>query len=510
MGDGEKQQTSLTNAAALITGARTVQMAVVFVLSIPLSRLLTKPEYGVYLHATFLSSVLPLFVSAAAGKAVIFFLPRTGAPQKLLRSVAAVQLGVAFLIAGLFALVPESLAIFDPDDALLVEHHVIIGLVVGISFPYTAAEQVMLARGVRRGFALVLLCVATALLLGIGGALAFAPPGLELTWALRGLLGATSVQALAALWWMLAPAPKPTHGRPPTSMSEIMAFATPVVMATGISLLAARVDGFWIPGVFKSDAIKAEYFRGAMEPPVIGAIAFTLLSLIAPTLSRLHADEEVGKLLYLWRRTCRTVAILTVPIVGMVEAVASDLFLWVYPNYPQSIPVFRWYTALMLVRIFLPQVLMENTGAARPTVLVAFANLVLSVALVLVFSLAYGWAGAAPGVVLGTLIANWCVAGTLVKRHLRVGWNDIMDWSALVRLSAAAALSWGATHLVLTRATFDYWQRFPRIVTGCVVFTLAFAIAAPLCGAVTMDDVRAARKQVAERLAALKKRFGRA
>ena len=71
-----RPQTSLASAAALITGARIVQTAVIFVLAMMLSRGLTKPEYGLYQHAQMLASVIPLMLSVPLGKTVTYFLPR--------------------------------------------------------------------------------------------------------------------------------------------------------------------------------------------------------------------------------------------------------------------------------------------------------------------------------------------------------------------------------------------------------------------------------------------------
>ncbi len=489
MSGKREERTSLASAAAFITAARTVQMAVVFLLSMPLSRILTHEVYGTYMHVTFLSSVVPVLLAAPLGKLVVYFLPRTERPTWLMRSVAGVILGTGLLAFALIALVPSVLASLDPDDVRLLEHRALIATIIGVSFPYAIGEQVLLARGVRRGWGYVIVAVAFVMFTAIGGALAFAPESERLVWCLRGLLAATTVQAIVVAGGMLLPiAPSGSASASP-SLRDLAGFALPVMAASAISLLAIRMDGFAVPLLF-GEAAKSSYLRGAMEPPVVGALAFTMLSLSAPEISVLHAGGRRETLLGMWRRTCRMIAVLTVPIVGAVEAVAEDLFLLIYPEkFAESVPVFQWFTAGMLVRIFLPQVLMENTGAAKATTWVAVSNLLLSGTLLAILLPTVGWAGAAPAMVLGTLAANWLLGSWLAARHLDVGIGSLLDWGALLRLLITAGAAWLATHFAMQMDWVDGWGRFARVVAGSAVYSVVFLGASPLTGAITRSDV---------------------
>ena len=348
----------------------------------------------------------------------------------------------------------------------------------------------LIARGVRGGWALVLLTVAAVMAVGVGGALYLAPPETRLYWALVGLLAATAAQALVVVWFLFKPlAARPDAGGTLT-LGSVLRFVAPVALASGISLLAIRMDGFAVPALFGA-AAKSQYLRGVTEPPVIGALAFTMLSLAAPSISTLHATGDRSGLVYLWRRTCRMVAVFTIPIVGMIEAVAEDLFTWVYTDtYLDAVPVFRWVTAGLTVRVFLPQVLMENTGAARMTTLVALANLALAALLMGVFFDAYGWVGAAPAMVLATLLANWLFGGAMVRAHLNVRWNDLLDWGHVLRLTLAAGAAWLSTWSVMRYGVFADLGRLLRIVVGCIMYAIAFVPSAAILRAVTKDEAR--------------------
>jgi len=489
----------MAGAAAAISAARTVQVLVIFALTIPLTRLLPKSQYGVYAHAVFLAAVVPFAFSTAAGRTVAYFLPRAAAPTQVLRSVAT-ALGIALVAFGAtIAFAPAVLGTLDPGDALLVSHRHLIGAIVAASFPFAVAEQVMLARGLRRGFALVMLGVALVLLVGVGGALAFAPDATRLTWALRGHLAATCVQAAAGLVWLIRPyaARAPGGTRLHFSARDVASFAAPVAGAALLGLLATRLDGFWIPRFFGE--LKPEYLRGAMELPVVGALAFTMLNLAAPEMSRLDAANDREGVLQLWRRSCRLIALATIPVVGAVSVVAEDLFLAVYPDYDNGVPVFRWYVALVLVRIFLPNTLLESTGAPRRALAAAATHLGLALCLTWLLSSWLGWRGVAPAMFVSALVAHWLVAGALAKSHLRARWSELLPWGWLARMLAVAVCSAGVT---LAAGSPDAAATLPRIVRaacGGVLFLATFGALSRVARLWTAADVERARRAILRR-----------
>src|SRR5207249_1315491 len=113
--------------------------------------------------------------------------------------------------------------------------------------------------------------------------------------------------------------------------------------------------------------------------------------------------------------------LVTIPAVGMAEAVAHELFPLVYgPPYIRSVPVFQWFALALVMRVFMPQVMLEFTGATKKNLYCGIATLVLGPALALLaaFVLGMGWVGFAAGLAVSMFVANWVVGGLVLKHHL--------------------------------------------------------------------------------------------
>jgi len=236
-----------------------------------------------------------------------------------------------------------------------------------------------------------------------------------------------------------------------------------------------------------------------------------MLSLIAPELSRHNARGETAELLGMWRRCCRAVALVSFPLVGMVETVAHELVPAAFGDlYVGSVPVFRLYALLLGVRVFLPAVLLEYTGGAKYTPWIGGSILAASALLCVLCIPALGMLGAAVAVVGGNYVTNWLVGGFFARRQLGVGWNDLLDWSSLLRLTVASALAVVPAYLLIADGRVDGlvrpmlvavgigdWGaplRMGRVVIGCLAYSAAFAALAPLFGAVNREDVAAVRR----------------
>jgi O-antigen/teichoic acid export membrane protein len=508
--DSRQQSASLTSSAALITAVRAGQMVVNYLLSIWLSRRLEVREHGVYLQVLTLASVLPVAICAPLGKLVTYFLPHTKAKSRLCRDVAGITLAWGVLLLVAIAFVPGVIELAD-RDTVLVRHRVVAGVILGLSFPYALAEYVMIARGVPRKYAGILVGVALLLLVGVGGGQAWlwwseqhgAAPGDRLSFALWGTVPALALQAGASIRYLLHrfPDDDPAAAIP----SNITSFFLPLFVATFVSQAGLKLDAFLLPQIYPADAnpgVKALYFRGASEIPVLGAFAITAVSLIAPAIARHHAAGEKEQLLDTWRRSGRMVALFTVPAVGLAEAVAHELLPLMYGGpYAASVPVFQFVALVLVMRVFLPQVLLEFTGAPKANLVCSFATLVLSAtfSLTCVFVLHMGWVGFAAGGTLAIFVANWGVGGAIARRHLHTTWTALVDWGSLVRLVLAATVGFLASAGAALSGIIDTWPALARIAALCVVYGIAFLAAALPLRAVHRDDLATLRGIVTRR-----------
>lgn len=488
----------------LITAARVVQTVVVFLLAMLLVRVLTQPEYGTYQHVHALAALLPMALSVPLGKALIYFLPRTRRQRTFLLRTAGGLLGVSVLTVVVFGFVPGALELFDQDPRFA-EHRLLIGLTLAIAFPYTIAEQTMLARGARAAVAWMLLGVSCALLFGVGAAVLLSPLHEIFVWCLRAVLLGYLVQALCALWWLLgardddAPA---DHATELPSRREFLHFLLPLTGGTLLQAVGSRFDILVVPWLYPNDVypeVKALFTRGAMEIPILSAVAFTLLALLAPEIAKHHARGERNELAWIWRRTLRPLAILSVVGVGGAQVVIEDLWVQVFTaEYLPSVAIFRWYALQVILRVFLPQTLLENTGGARQTLWCAIGLLGSAVVLTgLLYPLFLwmgwpGWTAPTAAVVLANFATNWWLGGELARRHLQLSWGELFEWGWFLRLIVASGIATAVGLYALAQWIPSDWTHVLRAFVGGLAYLGVVAIAAPLLRAITLEDARKA------------------
>lgn len=475
-------------ATALITLARSAQMFTFLATSIYLARRLESSVYGTYQHVPFLATAIPMAVSVPLAKAVTYFTPRHRRPDAFLRATALVLAGVGIAAAFAIALVPAVLRAFDPKDAQLLDLRALVGAVVGFSFAQAISEYVLIARGRRMGVVWLLVAQSAWNLFGIGGAALFAPEATRLEWTLLAFLGSTALPAIVTFRWLLAKSDDSAGESDGPTRAAVVAYTAPLVLAVGVNYAAAQIDKLLVPWLFPKDlfpSAKDHYFRAAMELPIVGALATTLLSLVAPTLSKLHGAGDRAGLLDVWRRTCRRIAVLTMPLAGLMCAVAAEAFTLVYgERYTPAVPIFRWYLVRIVIMVFVPQVLLECVGATGRSLVFSAVAISAAGAFTAVLALHFDLAGIAAAAVLASLVTNWVFGGWVATRYLSARWSDLCDWGHLLRLlavcGAATTVSilvipsgWGVAAAAASVGTAAPWARTGVLVCGKLTEGLA-------------------------------------
>lgn len=502
----------LGRATAIITAARSAQMVSFLVVGMLLARKLDQGLYGTYQQVPFLAQAIPMAISVPVGKAITYFVPRTKSPDHLLRTMAWV-LGAVGLASGLaIALFPAVLRMFDPGDASLLANRVVIGAIVAMSFAQSVTDYVLIARGRRTLVAWVLLAQGVWNVLAIGGAAWLAPEPDRLRWTLLALLASTSLPAVVTYWGLLSRT-RERSAEPGPGARDVLRYSLPLVLAVGVNYLAAQMDKFLVPLLFPMDQFpdaKDHYYRAAMDVPIVSAIAFTALGLVAPQLARLHGNGDEPAMLALWRRSCRGIAVATLPFAGLFFAVAVEAFTFVWGDrYEPAVPVFRWYLVRIAIAVFIPQVLLENIGATTRSLVFSGVALVTAAAFTVVLVPIYGLHGAAAATVMASLAVNWAFGGWLARHKLGCRWRDLMDWGHLVRMVVTCALAaWVSLALVDGRVGegIPHLGRWAGSVVhlwrGAVhgaVYVAAFAVLARVLRSVSREDMEMLRGLVTRR-----------
>lgn len=495
------QPDGFARTAARITLARSVQFAGLFALAALMTRVMPKRDYGTFLHVTTLAPIVANVVAIPASKAITYHVARLDRPDAFLRRAAWTLLVLAAAIGAVTAFVPGALAALDPSDGALAGRTLLVGAVFALAIPFSVAETLMIVRGAAHLVPRLLVAQAVWLAAWVGGAAVFAPDGATLDWTLRALVAAYAMQAAAGVWWLLRPMPASQRGG--AWPKGVGAYTLPVFLGVLLNLAAAQFDKFLVPLLPSpglDESVKATYMRGAMEIPLLGAIAMSFQGLAAPRLAALHAAGDRDGMLRTWRHVCRTVAIATIPPTALAIALAPDLMEAAFgEKYRASAAVFVWYAALLVVRVFLPMLLLESAGATGRGLVCSVSQAVFALAGAAVLVPALGPPGAAAAMLLGQFLGNWGVGGTLAARALGVRMGLLLEWAHLFRLCAASAAAAGAAMAVAAAgpvAGLGAWLRAP--VAG-VAFLAAFAALAPVLRVVSRDDLEALRRLASRR-----------
>lgn len=487
---------AFARTATRITIARSVQFAGLFALAALMTRLMPKRDYGTFLHVTTLAPIVANVVAIPAAKAITFHVARTARPDLFLRRAATGLLGVSAAIGAVAAFVPGALAALDPSDGALASRSVLIGAIFALAIPFSVAETLMIVRGAAHLVPRLLVAQAVWLAAWVGGAAILSPEGRTLDWTLHALAGAYAMQAMVGVWWLLRPFPAEQRGGEwPVGVAS---FTLPVFFGVLLNLAAAQFDKFLVPLLPSSgidESVKATYMRGAMEIPLLGAIAMSFQGLAAPRLAALHAAGDREEMLRTWRHVCRTVALATVPATALAIALAPDLMEAAFgAKYRASAAVFVWYAGLLISRVFLPMLLLESAGATGRGFLCSVSQAVFALCAAVLLVPALGPPGAAAAMLAGQFLGNWLVGGALAARVLGVRPASLLDWGHFGCLSAAsagAALAAAVVAALPGPAGLSVWLRIP--LSG-LAFLAAFAVLAPLLRAVARDDLRALRR----------------
>jgi O-antigen/teichoic acid export membrane protein len=430
--------------ALLLTGGRLLAFGVAFLVPVVLARVLTIEQFGTYKQLFLVFATVFFVAQVGIANSLFYFLPR--APERagryavnaalvLAASGAACALGLA---AGAGAL---ARAFHNPALAPLIGP---LGVFLAAMLVAAPLEIVLIARHRYRAAALA---YALSDLLRAGLLVVPAVVTGDLAWLVAGAIafGLARVVALAVhLRRGLGAAPRPDGAL----LREQLAYSVPFGLAVLVATAQTHLHEYVVAHRFDA-ATFAIYAVGCLQIPLVDFVATPAGDVMMVRMAEASREGRADRLLATWHDTVASLALLFVPLVGLLVLGSRELITLLFtPTYAAAAPLFALgSTAILLVPLMTDGVL-RVFARTRFLLGVHLLQLAVTAACIGPFLSRWGLAGAI-GVTLVAVAVGRLVALGETRRRLQVGWRRLLPWGALGRIAGAGAVAFLAGRAAL-------------------------------------------------------------
>lgn len=472
----------LAAGAGLVSQARLLGGILNILVLVCLTRLLPKPEFAVVAFIYMVQETANALGPLGLPSAMSFFLPRLG-PQvgrAMGRQVGwmLVLLAVPWALAlwfgggwvaewagrpgveGALALMAISLLFDFPGQALP-------GFLIALE-KFRAAFWVTLLFYLSRFASLV-----------IPAAL-----GLDILWII-GLFSAVAVaRGLAYGVWVLRyadGAPTATGWKP----RELFEFGLPLALSSIVGKLTVQLDKYLI-ATFTAAEVFAIYTVGAVELPLVPALAYSVTTALVPALVIHYRDQKRKEFVDLWHASAVKVALVMMPVAVAAFVLAGPLMRVLFSaEYEAATIPFRMYLLLLPMRLCGYGALVRAVGQTRPVLVAAVAGLLTNAVCNYPFYLMFGLAGPALASVAAQAMAIFLLL-RVMKRSLDLSWASVMPWKGAGVALVVAIVAGLPLALVVPWLSNDVLA----LVVGSVGYVALYLVLGRMTGLLSPADLR--------------------
>ena len=428
----------------LVVG-RGVGFVATFAVPLVLVRLFDQATFGTYKQLFLIYGTLFGLAQLGVAESLYFLVPRRPADAGRHAANAVITLvGAGLGCAAALTLGAPAIGrwLRNPELAATLP---LIGVFLGLMLTSAVFEIVLVACGRYRTAALTyamsdvaragFLLVPAVLLGGLRGLLlgAVACAGLRLAvmvWLFVGRLDLTLRPSLA-MW------------------REQWVYTLPFALAVGIEVVQANLHNYVVAARF-DPAIFAIYAVGCLQIPLVEVLTTSSANVMMVAMAGDGPDRS-GEALALWHDTTRRLAVVILPLVVFLVALAPEVITVLFTRrYLASVPVFQLWTCALLFAVPCVDAVLRARAQTRFLLGLNVLRLAMVVGLI-------GWClrvFGLPGAVMAMLVATAATRAIAIGRIARlmgVRASAVLPWKAL-GVTAACALAAVVPALWLARA----------------------------------------------------------
>lgn len=206
----------------------------------------------------------------------------------------------------------------------------------------------------------------------------------------------------------------------------------PLVVATLLSGSAQFVDGFIVTSRFSEEAF-AVFRYGARELPLAVLLSNALSNAMLPAFSD---EDRLTENLEQLRLSVKKLMHFLFPLTAVLLLISKPLFPILFnPDFEASATIFNIYLLLVISRLMMPQTILNGLKIGTPIMGASFFELLVNVALSLIFVQFWGM----PGIAFATVIAylfEKVILTVIVRQRLEISLSDYLPLGLFYLYSA--------------------------------------------------------------------------
>jgi O-antigen/teichoic acid export membrane protein len=450
-----------------LAAGRALGFASTFMIPVVLVRFLDQAEFGTYKQLFLVYATLYGIAPLGMAECLYYFLPKDAvrAGRFVANSVLAL-LATGALCLILLAVGDRALA-DGMENPSFAAHAILLGLFVSLTMMSAVTEIVMITRNRHRLSATVYTASDAA------RALSLVIPAVIWRDVHSVMVGAVLFSVLRAvgtigyLRYEFRRELRPDL----TLLRKQLAYALPFAAAVTLEITQGSLHQFVVAHSYDT-ATFAIYSVGCLQIPLVDFVATGAGSVLMVKMGERSSPTEHRARLELWYEAVRKLAMLLLPLVALLLVAGSELIVFLFTErFRASVPVFLIFSLTIAFAALPTDSALRAYGETGMLFRMNVVRLAVVGASILPLIGAFGLAGAAASVVLGT-VAVKAVALVRLRRLLGVGVLQLLPWrdvgTTLALSGAASLLAWGAKSMFVS-------STFVSMSVAGIVFVAAYA-----------------------------------
>ena len=227
-------------------------------------------------------------------------------------------------------------------------------------------------------------------------------------------------------------------------LREQLRYSLPFGLAVLVATLQANFHHLVVSHSFDA-ATFAIFAVGCLQIPLIDFIATPMADVMMVKMTEARRVGDLARAKAIWHQAMSDLALLLVPLVGLLLVIADDFILLLYTeSYAASAPIFRVFVLSILFAPLLVESVLRVHADTRHILLLNALQLTIVAAFIWPLLDRFGLVGGVL-VTLTGIVAVRSLGLLRVKRLLGSPTHDLLPWSRLLRIAAIAALATAAS-----------------------------------------------------------------
>jgi len=464
---------SNTVKVAVLAGSRLANSLVGLAFAIVLARIFTKEDYGTYRQTLLVFlTISPLFVLGFP-QTLLYFLSKNQVARKNTLASNLVIVGILGLIA--MVLIATLGRAYIPslfNNPALEKTLYVLGPYAFFMLILTSFSPCMLAYGrILTAGVFELSSKVLMLCMGLIGAMVLGTPAA----VVGGSAVAMGIAVVVALWLMFRYSPTGRIRIQKSMIKMQVLYALPVAGAVIFDRLNLDMDKIVVSVVADDIEQYAIYVNGAIEIPIVGAIAYATTGVLIPALTKLHDAGDFRKAGKLWASSSQKCFAILFPMAIFCLIMAEEIMTVLFSEeYAESKVPFRWYVLILPMRAFNFGAGFLSLGLGRLLVKRAMIGLILNIIMTYMMVNAMGPVGAAISTVI--IFYFWLspYSFLVLSKYWKHSLSELLVFKRLLTIGLCGL---GAGTVFLLVPVFD---EFPTFVRLCIFGSLYGVVLATL------------------------------